>query len=66
MLVEKNPAFMFFPLIVDYKKLGKVMVVCSDEVGVTKIDKVIPSNSFVPATSGLLIASYIIRDIVGD
>lgn len=52
--------------VVKDEKLGKVKVVCSDEVGVTKIEKTIPSNSFVPATSGLLISSYIIRDIVGD
>lgn len=50
----------------DEKITGKVMVVSSDEVGVKKIDKIIPSNSFVPATAGLLLASYIIRDIVGD
>lgn len=45
---------------------GKVMVVCSDEVGYTKVKDIIPSNSFVPATAGLLCASYIINDIVGD
>lgn len=53
-------------MVKDEKIKGKVMVVCSDEVGYTKINKVIPSNSFVPATSGLLCASYIINDIVGD
>ena len=52
--------------VVKDERLGKVIVVCSDEIGVTKIEKTIPSNSFVPATSGLLICSYIIRDIVGD
>lgn len=45
---------------------GKVMVVCSDEIPHTKIIKDIPSNSFVPATSGLLCASFIINDIVGE
>ena len=62
-----------------YDKLAKVMrkklkeveikhvtVVSSDEESYTKIDKTIPSNSFVPATAGLLITSYIINDIVGD
>lgn len=43
-----------------------VMVVSSNEEGYTKIDKVIPSNSFVPATAGLLLTSYVINDIVGD
>lgn len=45
---------------------GKVMVVCSDEVPYTKVNKLIPSNSFVPATAGLLCASFVINDIVGD
>lgn len=53
-------------MIKDEKINGKVMVVCSDEEPKVKIDKVIPSNSFVPATAGLLCASYIINDIVGD
>lgn len=50
----------------DEKINGKVMVVCSDEQPNVKINKIIPSNSFVPATSGLLCASYIINDIVGE
>lgn len=45
---------------------GKVIVVCSDEKPIKKIEKQIPSNSFVPATAGLLCASYVINDIVGD
>lgn len=53
-------------MVKDERIKGKVMVVCSDEVGYTKVEKTIPSNSFVPATAGLLLASYIIRDIVGD
>ncbi len=44
----------------------KVMVVCSTEAGVKEKITTIPSNSFVPATAGLLCASYIINDIVGD
>ena len=53
-------------MIKDKKITGKVMVVCSDEEGKVKINKDIPSNSFVPATAGLLCASYVINDIVGD
>lgn len=53
-------------MVKDEKIEGKVMVVCSDEESKVKIDKEIPSNSFVPATAGLLCASYIINDIVGD
>ena len=53
-------------MVKDEKINGKVMVVCSDEEGKVKIDKAIPSNSFVPATAGLLCASYVINDIVGD
>ena len=53
-------------MVKDERIKGKVMVVCSDEEGFTKVEKTIPSNSFVPATAGLLLASFIIRDIVGD
>lgn len=42
------------------------VVVSSDEPAYCKVDKIIPSNSFVPATAGLLITSYIINDMVGD
>lgn len=48
----------------DEKINKKIMVVCSDEICHKKIDKIIPSNSFVPATAGLLCASYIINDII--
>ena len=52
---------------VKYERLkGKIMVVCSDESPKVKVDKVIPSNSFVPATAGLLCASFVINDIVGE
>ncbi len=53
-------------MVQDERINGKVMVVCSDEEPKVKIGKDIPSNSFVPATAGLLCASYIINDIVGD
>ena len=53
-------------MVKDEKINGKVIVVCSDEEPNVKIDKEIPSNSFVPATAGLLCASYVINDIVGD
>lgn len=46
--------------------IKKLTVVCSSEEAIKKGIKVIPSNSFVPATAGLLITSYIINDIVGD
>ncbi len=46
--------------------INHTMVVCSDEEAYTKIDKNIPSNSFVPATAGLLLTSYVINDIVGE
>ena len=52
---------------VKYEKIkGKVMVVCSDEVPIVKKTSIIPSNSFVPAIAGLLCASYVINDIVGE
>lgn len=43
---------------------NKVMVVCSDEKPISNPTKVVGSTSFVPATAGLLCASYIINDIV--
>ena len=52
-------------MVKDEKIKGKVMVVCSDEEGYTKVSSTIPSNSFVP-TAVLLCASYVINDIVGD
>ncbi len=53
-------------MVKDEKINGKVMVVCSDEEGHVKINKEIPSNSYVPATAGLICASFVINDIVGD
>ena len=63
----------------NYDKLSKIMrkrlnsigirhvnVVSSDEEAYTKIIKDIPSNSFVPASAGLLLTSYVINDIVGE
>lgn len=46
--------------------IKKLTVVCSSELPIKKGVKIIPSNSFVPATAGLLVTSYIINDIVGD
>lgn len=53
-------------MVKDERINGKVMVVCSKEVPKKTNSKTIASNSFVPATSGLLCTSYIINDIVGD
>ena len=47
------------------KLKGKIPVVCSKET-IKKKTNVIASNSFVPATAGLLLTSYVINDIVGD
>lgn len=41
-----------------------IYVVCSDEEKVIDDYKEIPSNSFVPATAGLLCTSFIINDII--
>ena len=50
------------------RELGikKQMVVCSTEKPIKDSITTIPSCSFVPATAGLLMTSYIINDIVGD
>ena len=47
----------------DHRILGKVMVVCSKEQG-KKFYGSIPSMMFVPATSGILCANYIIKKII--
>ncbi len=52
-------------MVKDERLKGKIMTVCSKE-RVNKTSKVIASNSFVPATAGLLLTSYVINDIVGD
>ena len=44
----------------------KIMVVCSKEIPKKMETNIIGSNSFVPATAGLLCASFIINDIVGE
>ena len=51
-------------MVKDEKINGKVMCVCSKEVPI-KSNK-LGSNSFVPASAGLLLASYVVNDIVGD
>lgn len=50
----------------DEKIKKKVMVVCSTEVNKVKVKDKIPSNSYVPASAGLICASYVINSIVGD
>lgn len=42
----------------------KIMVVCSDEIPIKR--EKLGSNSLVPSTAGILCASYVINDIVGD
>ena len=42
----------------------KLSVCFSQEIPNKKIDKIIPSNSFVPSSAGLLIASYVVNNIV--
>lgn len=53
-------------MVKDEKIKGKVMVVSSTEKGIHKNISTIPSNSYIPALSGILCASYVINDIVGD
>lgn len=44
----------------------KIIVVSSTEEPIKTNDKTIGSNSFVPSVAGLLCASYVINDIIGD
>lgn len=51
-------------MVKDLRIKNKIPVVCSKESSIKTNSKTISSNSFVPATSGLLITSYIINDII--
>lgn len=51
-------------MVKDEKINKKIPVICSEEVPVKTNSKIIASNSFVPATAGLLCTSYIINDIL--
>ena len=53
-------------MVKDENITAKIPVVCSCEVPIKVNSKTIGSTSFVPATAGLLITSYIINDIVGE
>ncbi len=53
-------------MVKDAKLKGKIMVVSSKEAKQVQNEKVIPSNSFVPATAGMLCASYIVRKEIED
>lgn len=45
---------------------SKIMVVASTEQPIKTNSKTIGSTSFVPAVAGLLMASYVINDIIGE
>ena len=47
----------------DEKIQGKVMVLSSREVPISTGSNTIASNSFVPSSAGLLIASYVVRQV---
>lgn len=51
--------------VIEEKINYKVMVICSDEKPLN-ISNPIGSNSYVPATAGLLCASYVINDIIKE
>lgn len=51
-------------MVIDEKIKAKIPVIYSKEVPIKTNSKTISSNSFVPATAGLLMTSYIINDVV--
>lgn len=51
-------------MVKEEKLQGKIIVVCSDEKKIKTKNSMVASNSFVPATAGLLCTSYIINDII--
>ena len=48
----------------DEKIKGKIPVLWSDEIPIKTHDRTPGSTSFVPSSAGLMIASYIINDII--
>ena len=48
----------------DEKIKQKIMVVCSDEMPCDRVK--LGSNSLVPSCAGILCASYVINDVIGD
>ena len=44
----------------------KLPVLCSHELPMKKVEDVIPSNSFVPSTAGLIISSYVIKELIKE
>jgi tRNA A37 threonylcarbamoyladenosine dehydratase len=48
----------------DNKINKKIIVLSSKERPIKTNDKTVGSNSFVPASAGLLITSYIIKDLI--
>jgi tRNA A37 threonylcarbamoyladenosine dehydratase len=59
-------ARMIRKMVKDERIKEKIMVVCSDELPIKNDSNVIGSTSFVPATSGLMCASYVINDIIKE
>jgi len=53
-------------MVKDERIKEKIMVVSSTEQPIKTNKKIIGSTSFVPAVAGLLCASFVINDIVGD
>ncbi len=53
-------------MVYDEKISGSIMVVCSDEPKIKVENNKIGSNCLVPSVAGILCASYVINDIVGD
>ena len=50
----------------DERLNGKVLCCCSREMPIKTNSKIIGSTSFVPSSAGLLITSYVIRDIINE
>ena len=53
-------------MVKEEKIKNKIPVVSSKEVPKKTQGKEIGSNSFVPATAGILMASYVINKIIGE
>ena len=53
-------------LVKDHNITARIPVLCSTELPIKVSDHTPGSSSFVPASAGLVITSYIIRDIINE
>ena len=53
-------------LVKDHNITSKIPVLCSRELPIKVLDRTPGSSSFVPASAGLIISSYIVKEIINE